>query len=303
MKHKYKTNVLTRLGLLATLTLLAFPTGAAEQDNIPIHFINGLPFFAVNIGTVRTEMMFDSGGPLGISVPESTIARSGSVTLLPETAKFRDIHGKVYEVPMLMAKDVVIGNTILPPIKGRVHVQWGGTPDDADDALTRARKSGAFGLAAFGERPIMLDYAHATMTIYPAGQGPQPSDAHWHALHLEFGKEGPYVILFVAGKPLKFVLDTGTPSTIVKIETLRSVTSGRCDTGVDAKNCDPDLLTDVRDSSGHQLGALHAHPVSLGGAPFDGLLGASFFSGRRVVFDVVAHRLLIAAQDEAARTQ
>ena len=278
---------------------VAYPTGAVEQDNIPVHFINGLPFVAVTVGTVHTEMMFDSGGSLGISVPESTVAGSGSVTLLPEKAKFSDIRGKVYEVPMLVAKDVVVGRTLLPPVKGRIHVQWGGAPEGPEAALTHAREAGAIGLAAFGDFPVMFDYAHGTMTIYAPGKGPQPSDASWQTLHLEFGKEGPYVMLSVAGKPLKFVLDTGAPYTLIKPDSLPAVASGRCATGT-ANECDPRFLSDVRDDSGHQLGMLRAQPAALAGAPFDGLLGAPFFSYRRVVFDLAAHRLLITAQDEAA---
>lgn len=287
--------------MLAMLASLAYPTGAAEQDSIPLHFINGLPFVAVTVGTVHSEMMLDSGGSLGVSIPESTVLGSGSVTVISEKAKFSDIRGKVYEVPMLVAKDVVVGHTLLPPVKGRIHVQWGGTPEGPEAALTRAREAGAIGLAAFGDRPVMFDYAHGTMTIYAPGKGPQPGDANWQTLHLVFGKEGPYVMLSVAGKPLKFVLDTGSPYTLIKPDSLPAVVSGRCATEVAANDCDPGLLSDVRDDSGHQLGILHAQPVALGGAPFDGLLGAPFFSYRRVVFDLAKHRLLITAQDEAAK--
>ena len=261
MRHKNRIVTIIQLSFLAPLAFLAAQAGAAEQDNIPIHFIDDLPFVELTVGAVRTEMMFDSGGPLSISIPKSTVVTSGSVTLLPETAKFRDVQGKVFEVPMLMAKDIVIGHTILPPVKGRIHVQWGGTPEGADAALTHARESGAFGLAAFGDRPVMLDYAHATMTVYAPGEGPQPDDAGWHALPLEFGKEGPYVMLIVACKPLKFGLDTGTPFTLVKTDSLPSAMNGRCDLGASGKNCTNDSLTDVRDGSGYKLGERDAHPV------------------------------------------
>lgn len=289
--------------MLATLAALVCTASAAEQDNIPLHFINGLPFVPVTVGTVHTEMMFDSGGPLGISIPESTVAGSGSVTVLPEKQKFRDIHGQFYEVPMLVAKDVVIGHTHLPPVQGRMHVQWGGAPEGAEAELTHARQAGAFGLAAFGDHPVMLDYARAMMTVYPPGKGPQPSDTGWQALHLGFGKEGPYVMLSVAGNPLKFVLDTGTPYTLIKADSLSKVAGGRCTTDAATSDCDSGALTDVRDEHGHQLGTLHVQPVALGEAPFDGLLGASFFSDHRVVFDLAAHRLLIIATDKAAKEQ
>lgn len=282
-----------RAGLLALLALLAARAGAAAPDAVPLHFIGGLPFVFVRVGAVQADMMFDSGGPLGISIPEPAVAASGSVTLLPEKARFSDIQGKVYEVPRLVARDVVVGHTRLPPVDGRVHVQWGGAPEGAADPLTRAREAGALGLAAFGDRPVLLDYAQRTMTVYPPGAGPRPDAPGWHALRLAFGKEGPYVMLRVGGKPLKFVLDTGSPITLVNTGSLPAAASGRC--AAAAGDCDPAALADVRDEGGQPLGALRAQPAALGGAPFDGLLGAGFFADRRVVFDVAAHRLLIAA--------
>lgn len=281
------THLRIRTGALAVLALLACPAGAAEPDTVPLHFIGGLPFVGVRVGTVQSDMLFDSGGPLSISLPERAAAASGTVTLLDDKAKFRDILGKVHEVPTLVAKDIVIGRTSLPPVRGRIHVQWGGAPEGPDAPLTRAREAGAVGLGVFGDRPVLLDYARGTMTIFAPGAGPQPGDAGWQALRLDFGKIGPTVMLDVAGKSLKFVLDTGSPVTLVKPDSLPA-------------GCDPCLLPDVRDDSGHPLGTLPVRAAALGAVPFDGLLGAPFFSSRRVVFDVAAHRLLVSAPAEAA---
>jgi hypothetical protein len=283
----------------ALLALLVLPARAAQPDTVPLHFIGGLPFVAVTVGAVRSELLFDSGGRLGISLPESTAAGAGTVTLLPETATFSDIHGAVYEVPTLVARGVTVGRTPLAPVNGRVHVQWGGAPEGPDAALTRARAAGATGLAAFGDRPLMFDYPHGTMTLYDARRGPRPDAAGWQALRLEFGKEGPYVMLGVAGKPLKFVLDTGAPVVLVKAASLPA--DGACAAGGPDQACDPTLLADVRDATGRPLGALHAQRAALGNAPFDGLLGAPFFAHRRVVFDVAAHRLLMTREDEGAQ--
>jgi hypothetical protein len=287
------THVRIRAGALALLALLACRAGAAEPDTVPLHFINSLPFVGVRVGAVGSDMLFDSGGPLSISIPPSAAAASGAVTLLAEQAKFRDIQGEVHEVPMVVAKDIVIGRTPLPPVRGRIHVQWGGAPEGPDAPLTRARQAGAVGLGVFGDRPVMLDYAHGTMTLYAPGEGPQPGDAGWQTLRLEFGRIGPSVVLDVAGKPLRFVLDTGSPVTLVKPDSLPTKDG--------AGDCAPCLLSNVRDDSGHPIDALRVHTVALGDVPFDGLLGAPFFSDRRVVFDVAAHRLLISAEGKSGQ--
>ena len=98
-------------------------------------------------------------------------------------------------------------------------------------------------------------------------------------------------------RTLKFVLDTGTPVNLVNAQHL-AVASIACRKPASGKpDCDPRSLGNVRDSDGHSLGELKAERVKLGGAPFDGLLGAPFFHEHRVLFDLPGHRLLISPPD------
>ena len=64
----------------------------AAPDVIPVELINGLPFINVAVGAASTRAMFDSGGKLGISLPAAIIEKAGTVKVLDEKKKFKDIH-------------------------------------------------------------------------------------------------------------------------------------------------------------------------------------------------------------------
>lgn len=262
--------------ILVLLAGAGLHAAVAAADVVPLSFVNGLPFARVTVGATSSHMMIDSGGALGLSLPEATIRQAGSVSLLDRSTAFRDLHGKVYEVKNLVARDVVVGTTVLAPVEGQVHVEWGGAPEGPEAELTRARKTGAIGLAAFGGRPLLFDYTRKTLSIYAPGE---PLGEGWQVLRLEYGKEGPHVRLVVKGKPLKFVLDTGAQVNLLDAASLPD--EGR-------------ELGEVTDGAGRPLGSLTAERVKLGGAPFDGILGAPFFQRHRVLFDLPGQRLLLA---------
>ena len=268
---------------------------ASAADVVPLTFINGLPFATVRIGAVASQLMIDSGGSLSISIPEKTIKESGSVRLLEQKTRFSDLKGQVVEVQNFVAQQVRLGTTELGPVDGRVHVQWGGAPEGLEAELTKARQAGAIGLAAFGNRPVMFDYQLGTLSIYEPGESPQAGQQGWHALRLEYGKIGPNVTLIVSGKPLKFVLDTGAQVNLVNGKSLAPVAmESSCQAAPpDTDHCDPRELGTVQDSNGQSVGTLKAERIALNGAPFDGILGAPFFQGHKVLFDLATHRLLI----------
>ena len=277
----------------------ALQATALAADIVPLTFINELPVIEVTVGAVSSRLMIDSGGSLGISIPETTVRKSGSVTLVDQKTKFSDLSGHVYEVQNLVAKQIVVGSTRLGAVEGRFHVQWGGAPEGPNAELTKAREAGAIGLAAFGNRPVMLDYHLGSFSIFGPGEGPQAGQQGWRALHLEYGKEGPNVTLIVNGKPHKFVFDTGTPVNLVNAESLvLPIAKNQCQGPItDKLDCDPRELGQVQDANGGSLGKLAAERVNLKGAPFEGLLGAPFFHRYRVLFDLSGHRLLISPFD------
>ena len=246
---------------------------------VPLEFINGIPFVNVTIGAASSRVMFDSGGKLGISLPAEAIEKSGSVQVLDEKQKFKDLQGNVYEVPKLMANKVIVGTTLLAPVKGRVHAQWGGAPEGPEAELTRARAGGAIGLDAFANFPLMFDYRQRTLSILDPGQAAELGPPKWHALDLQYDGAGPVVTLVAEGKRLKFVLDTGAQVNLVKR----------------GAACDTNQACPLRDISGTLNLDMKILNANIDGAPFDGILGAPFFRMHRVVFDLKAGKVLIAS--------
>ncbi len=252
------------------------------MDTIPLEFVSGIPFIQVTVGAAPPErMMFDSGGMIGISVPQSTIERSASVKVLDEKERFSDLQGQVHEVSKLVAQDVVIGKTRFAAVDGRVDTHWGGESNDAK--LAEALQGGVVGLDMFAGRPLLFDYKRRTMSIYAAGQNASADWKKWRALPLGYGNEGPFVTLQVAGKPKKFVLDTGAQVNLVDSAKFEC-----------AKDCPRPRLPKLADAGGRALQSQDAERVDLAEAPFDGILGAPFFRSYRVVFDLKGGRLHIA---------
>lgn len=245
---------------------------------VPLEFINGLPFINITVGAASTRVMLDSGGKLGISLPAETIEKSGSVQVLEEKKKFKDMQGNVYEVPNVVANKVIIGTTLLAPVKGQVHTQWGGAPEGPDAELTKARASGSIGLEAFANFPLMFDYKQRSLSILDAGQLDELGQPKWRALDLQYDGAGPQVTLVAEGKRLKFVLDTGAQVNLIKI----------------GAACDTNQVCPLRDISGALNLDTKVYRTQLNGAPFDGILGAPFFRSHRVVFDLKGNKLYVA---------
>jgi hypothetical protein len=251
---------------------------AAATDVVPLEFINGIPFMNISVGATQARVMFDSGGRLGISLPAATIEQSGSVKVLDEKQRFQDLQGKTYEMPRIMAEKVVVGSTMLAPVKGQVHTQWGGAPEGPEAELTKARAGGAIGLAAFANFPLMFDYKQRTMSILDAEEAARLGLPEWRTLDLEYDGKGPVLTLVVEGKRLKFVLDTGAQVVVVK----------------QGAACDTNQACELRDVSGTLNFSTKVYRLKLDSAPFDGILGAPFFRAHRVVFDLKAGKLHIA---------
>lgn len=71
MKDSAKTRA------LIILSCAAMTVAARAADVVPMTFINGLPFVEVAVGATSSSLMIDSGGSLGISIPEMTVEKSG----------------------------------------------------------------------------------------------------------------------------------------------------------------------------------------------------------------------------------
>lgn len=290
-----------RLSILAGAFFLAATFNAAAGTEAPtlatLSFVRGIPFVPVTVGAVKTELMFDSGGRLGITLPDDLIKRSGSVRVLEHKSKHGDAAGHVYEVADIVADEVsVAGVPLAKPVAGSVHYSWGlnvssgnaGAPDD----LSRKQANGTIGLQAFENQALLFDYAHQQLGIYPPGQLPDLAAAGWESLDLKYDNEGPSIVLKSAEKPLQFVLDTGGNASLIKPSSINY--SHRCSHGAsESAYCGSKQMKDLKTLGGKRFGQQKFELVEMKGVSFDGILGADFFSRYLVIFDLAHHKLWI----------
>ena len=284
------------------LTIPSISTAATDISDsvVPLTFVQKIPFVRVAIGSTEAELMFDSGGKLGITLPMDVIKRAGSVKILDHKSKHGDAAGNVYEVPDILASEVSVGGVQLASsIMGSVHYEWGldvssGVSHEPDE-LKSKRANGSIGLEAFNGKPLLFDYAHRELKIYRTGDLPNVSDPGWRALALEYGPQGPQVILTIGGRPQKFILDTGANTSLLMPSALDAARfPDICKNMPKGSNyCGHMDFTGVMNQAGDDIGDLAVELIEMKGVPFDGLLGADFFQSHLVLFDITNRRLWI----------
>jgi hypothetical protein len=275
--------------------------GGASPVVVPLGFIKGIPFVKVVVGSTASELMFDSGGQLGLTLPRGVIEHAGTVKMLGHRSKHGDAAGNVYEVEDILAADVSVGGVRLPPVKGTEHFHWGLESSSGDaglpDELNNAREKGMIGVDAFAGRPLLFDYARRELTIYEAGDMPDVKAPGWQSLVLEYGRQGPQVILVFGGKRTRLVLDTGAMASILTPDALDAAAfPDLCKNMPEGGNyCGRMDFPDVHGEDGGRIGALAVELVRMTGVPFDGLLGADFFASHLVFIDIANHRVWLKA--------
>jgi len=95
------------------------------------------------------------------------------------------------------AGKVIVGSTLLAPIKGQVHTQWGCAPEGPEAELTKARAGGAIGMQAFANFPLLFDYKQGTMSILDAEEMAKLELSKWRTFDLQYDGKGPVVIRVV----------------------------------------------------------------------------------------------------------
>lgn len=281
----------TTLCLILAAPTISVAAHQASTTVIPLRFIQKIPFVQVVVGDASADLMFDSGGQLGITLQADLIKQAGSVTLLEHKTKHGDASGNVYEVQDMIASKVLVGNLSLGQVKGSVHYDWGlgASSDNAGQLseLKEARKTGTIGLAAFAPRPLLIDFAHRELTVYQPGGMPDLNTPGWRSLALKYDEVGPQVVLTLLGRPTKFILDTGATNSFLEPGSLDPEKFPTlCKDKPEGSNyCGHMDLLDIQDQNKMPIGVLPVELVEMKGVPFDGLLGADFFVSHFVFID------------------
>lgn len=267
-------------GLLAALALSAH----AEGRKVPVTMIDGLPVIAVQLGAVKVDFLLDTGGQIGITVPDPLITGATKVALSGGEQKMTDAAGHVYLVRKVVAQSVRVGDAELGPVDGLVNYQWGLSV--GKEGAPEVTKKGVIGLKALAIKNVLFDIAAGSVSLYDRGtQGPDVSG--WKRAKFEYDARGVVLRIVVNGVGAAMSLDTAaTNSMIRKDAKLFSKTRSPCvGKKPDASFCG--MATLKVDAEGQEpgVGSIEAAVVQMGAVPFDGLLGIDFFQSRRVYLD------------------
>jgi len=283
------------LALAATHASIAMD--APSDAIVSLTFVHDIPAVPVTIGKAHTSLLLDTGGQIGITLSRSLIKRAGTVHILPHTSRHGDAAGHVFEVHDIEADGVALAGLALDRVSGEVNYRWGllaGKSKHAPDDLEALHARGVIGLGALAPRPLLIDYPHGTMTVYPAGEAPKPASGHWLSVPMSYDKLGVSVSLHVGDKVLRMVLDTGSNATIVNPSALDAARFPELCAVREGNDCGDISLPAVSDDTGNALGDIPVRAVDLKGVPFDGLLGGDFLKQHAVLIDFARGRLWIA---------
>lgn len=281
--------------LVAALSLFgASPSEAAEV--IPVRFIDGLPVIEVQLGAIRADFLLDTGGQLGITVPQPLINSATGVKLGIEQRKMVDAAGKVFMVQSVVASTLRLGAAELGPVDGLVNYKWGLKvgPGDAPEVTNK----GAIGLGALSSRNVLLDLGAGQIMLFDKGEPSRLDAAGWPSVPFTYDKSGVVIQIDVNGATAARSLDTAATTSMLRKDaklfaSIASPCSGKPRT---ATFCGMKRLGGVQAGKSH-LGSLTVAVVQMGSVPFDGLLGIDFFLARKVFIDFDSKVILI--QDTA----
>lgn len=268
------------IGLLHFTPTLASTLSKNEPMLAPLTIIHGIPFIPVSIGSVKTDLLLDSGGGFGVSLANEIIQKSNSVKILEHKSKFSDVAGNVYEVSDILASDVsVAGVHLASPLTGSVHHTWGldiaaGETKEPEE-LSQKSLNGAIGLGAFKGRALLLDYTQHRLGMYSPGLLPDLSRSGWKPIHLKYDNEGAQVELVSLGKKMRFILDTGANLSLLKPS---SIQEGNCAKEQSTVHyCGTKDIVKIKTSDGLDLKDMKFIMAELKEVTADGILGGDFF--------------------------
>jgi hypothetical protein len=277
--------------LIAAVCAVGASAGRAA-DVVPVRFIDGLPVIEAQLGAIRAEFLLDTGGQIGITVPQPLINGATGVQLGAERRLLSDAAGNTYTVQSLVATSLRLGTTELGPIDGDVNFQWGLSFGPGDEP--EVTKLGAVGFDALSARNVLLDLGARRIVLFDKGGSDRLDTTGWQSVPFTYDDAGIVIQIAVDGAKASMSLDTGASiSALRKDAKLFGSTTSPCRGKPPATLfCGVKRLNRVRAGSVN-LGHLDVGVLEMNGVPFDGILGIDFFLARKVFIDVDANEIFI----------
>lgn len=277
------------LAALAVCTIGA-STPSLAKEVVAVRFIDSVPVIDVRLSDVTASLFLDTGGQLGISVPERLVSQKTGIRRTGSHFKSMDAAGHLFEVEAVVAPSVRIGEMELGPVKGQIHYDWGlnvgrGAPPDV-------LNNGALGLAAFYPRNLLFDFANGSLTVFDDGESFEHElEAGWKAVPFAYDARGIVVTFSSDGAAASFSLDSPANATVVRLDAKIFERIGLpCDRRAVHDMCGLTTLRNVR-AGAMRLADLPVAVVRMGPVPFDGLLGVDFFRKYKIFVDFGSHTL------------
>lgn len=285
----------------AVTAALLFACGAslASPTVIPVKIADdlGVPFIRVTLGTVKADLMLDTGGQIGITVPETLITPTTGVFLTGRQERRTDVTGKIFHVRQLIAPDVYLDTAKLGPVAGALHYDWGLRIND-DDRMPapESLKAGVIGLGALSSRNMLLDMAQQRLLLYERGGMERPDLSSWQHVPFVYDYEGIVITLHADGVPIRFSLDTGASTSILRDDAAIFTQRPSPCAGKQAEDTHCGIWRLTRpESHGMPLDDLDVLVVPMASVPFDGLIGMDFLGSHKVFIDFDTQTLHIQA--------
>ncbi|MEM9242984.1 MAG: aspartyl protease family protein [Pseudomonadota bacterium] len=284
--HPYSQETLSQKSTLP----LTFNTG----NTIPGSETN-LPSTIITIENKPIPLILDSGEsqvPLALS-PAILQQIHYSKTDKKSCATSR-VTGKICR-PIVIIPNIKIGHFELHHVEAEVmqHL-WGGT-NSKQFKQTQASENGVIGLPLLSKFNVLLDYAHASVTFFPRDLKQRPIDSKdWVAIPFS----GPLLThLVLDGTAMIFGWDTGAVPGVIKQSSAAKFKKLPCPAqpGIHHnKTCQRIIPNTLQTTTGEPLTntwfIIRKFPLV---APFDGLMGAQFFSRHLVYFDFDHHIIYV----------
>ena len=263
----------------------------AAHTTVPVQFIDGLPVVTVTLGDLRADFLVDTGGQIGITVPQPLAVAAAEVTLSADFEKREDAAGHVASVQKLTARSVVVGGAELGPVEGLVNYQWGLSV--GDEAAPSVTKKGVIGFKALSAKNILFDFPHNALVLFDRHEGGSPDVAGWEKTPFEYDARGVIVKIQVDGIDAALSLDTAATNSMIKRNALLfSKHKSRCAKKEAAEQFCGILNLEAK-ANGASLGRMQFAVVQMGDIPFDGLIGSEFFNSHRVFVDFDSKTLYV----------
>lgn len=293
-------------GRLASTAALVFACGAslASPTVIPVTTIDDLrlPLIPVTLGTVTTHLMLDTGGQIGITVPEALVGPATGVFLTGRQERRIDATGKVSRVRQLIAPIVDLDTAKLGPVAGSVNYEWGLRINDDERMPTpESLNAGVIGLGALSSHNLLLDMAQQRLLLYARGSAEQPDIAAWRQIPFTYDESGILVTLTADGVPLRFSLDTGASSSMLSRDAaiFAKRPSPCAGEQADDAHCGMWRLEPL-ESEGAPFAGVDVLVAPMAGVPFDGLIGMDFLRAHKVYIDFDTRTLHVVAVPHAS---